>query len=46
MVRPQFVYTLPKYSAGAKAFEVEGPNLKVEGSKFLINFSPGKACRA
>jgi len=29
-------------SAGARAFEVEGPNLKVGESKFFIDFSPKK----
>jgi len=34
-------------SAGARAFKLGGPNLKVEGAKiFFIDFSLGKACRA
>jgi len=33
-------------SAGARAFKVGGPNLKVEELKFFIDFSPEKACRA
>jgi len=32
------------HSAGARAFEVEEPNLKVGGPKFFIDFNPGKAC--
>jgi len=35
-----------RLSAGARAFEVEGPNLKVRGPKFFIDFSPRKACLA
>jgi len=33
-------------NAGAKAFEVGGPNLKVGEPKFFIDFSPEKACHA
>jgi len=33
-------------SAGARAFKLGGPNLKVGRPKFFINFSPEKACRA
>jgi len=35
-----------KGSAGARAFEVDGPNLKVGRPKFFIDFSTEKACRA
>jgi len=35
----------PVYSASARAFEGEGPNLKSSGGQsFFIDFSPGKAC--
>jgi len=33
-------------SAGARAFKVRGPNLKVRGPKFFTDFSPERACRA
>jgi len=39
-------FLLIRFSAGARAFEVEGPDLKVGEPKFFIDFSPGKACRA
>jgi len=33
--------------AGARAFEVRGPNRKVGGAKvFFIDFNPRKACRS
>jgi len=32
-------------SAGAKAFKVGGPNLKVRRPKLFIDFSPEKTCR-
>jgi len=33
-------------NAGARAFKLGGPNLKVGRPKFFIDFSPGKTCRA
>jgi len=31
-------------SAGARVFKLGGPNLKLGGPKFFIDFRPGKAC--
>jgi len=33
-------------NAGARAFKVGEPNLKVGLPKFLVDFNPEKACRA
>jgi len=38
--------SLTRISASARAFKVGGPNPKVGGPKFFIDFSPEKACPA
>jgi len=40
------IQTFFRYSAGARAFKVERPNLKVGGQSFFIDINPEKACRA